>query len=199
MTTQSLSFAGDPVKIEFSATEISANFTKGDILKLVVSPASEWLKLLEPTTGDVPYPSKFVWIDVTDPYGNVSAYEIAFAKPLGASVLAFYKVSIRPNSTTSGFGGQDIIGLSQTEKALVGRVMYTGQYLARVVAVLPGGGGPPDSLEFYKGNNVIVYPYRDYFYLAIIMSLSGIALSVWSLKVTKRRKIRRKKAGKRAA
>ena len=167
------------VKTEVDALQISSNFTEGDIVEVVVSPNANWTKIpLEPTP---PPPSKYVWVNITDPHGNKSWYEIRYVEAEGT--LTIYNVTLE---SPNGFGSQESL---QKEKGVVGKALYSGEYVAEVWFVGPGGGpGPPSSLAFMKANVTFTteYPYASYFYPAVAMFLIGVVLSIWGAKTSKR-------------
>lgn len=161
---------------EVDATRILSNFTQGDKVKLVVSPNSEWIKFLEPDFR------KYVWVNITDPHGNVSWYEITYAKPRESTRLLVYNVTLM---SSNGFGSQEDL---QKGKEIIGKAKYTGEYVAEVWATLPGPLDPPGSLAFMKEKITITteYPYSGYLYPALVMLFIGVVLSVWSAKASKR-------------
>lgn len=175
----------EEVKKEVNKWQISTEFTEGDKAKLVIKQPPDWVDFLEPEVEDVPYSHKFVYVNVTDPHGNESTFEIAFAKPPGYYYLYVYKVTlISPN----GFSEDDL--LAGIEKTVAGEVMYTGQYTATLVAALPPGGSPPSSLAFLKEKEVITTEYEytnNFLYSGIAVFSLGVILCFWGAKTSKRR------------
>jgi len=178
----------DIVKTEVNKLEISANFTAGDVVKLSISPNRQWTP--EPPVEDVPYPHIFVFVNITSPYGDNSSYEIAYVDYLVYNVRLVY---------AGGFSGEVSNETVKTENAIVGEVLYSGQYLARIVGVLNPGGPPmAEALTFYEKQESIVteFPYRDYLKVAIVVFFLGSVLTIWSVKASDRRTRAKKKLGK---
>lgn len=172
------------VKTEAFTLEISANFTAGDIVKLEIYPNHEWSE--EPEVDDVPYPHIFVYVNVTSPRGDQSYYEVAYV------TYRFYQAVLKAPGGFSGEYGNETIN---AERAIVGKVMYDGQYLARIIGVIiPTGEAKADALNFYKGieNIETTYPYRNELPIAIIILVAGGGISIWGIKSSKR-PIREKK------
>lgn len=181
---QRISSSWDEVKTEIDTLEIAYNFTAGDKVNLVISPNREWNP--EPAVDDVPYPHIFVYVNITSPQGSQSAYEIAYVE------FRYYSIRIL---TPGGFSGEyDTNEELIAEKGLVGRVMYTGEYKAKIIGVVnPGGPQMADYLTFSKEmqTTVTVYPYRDYVYGAVILIFLGIVISGFSFMRPNRRSRRR--------
>ena len=173
-----------PVKDVVNKLQISENFTAGDKIQLIVSPNSEWVNFgLDVPTDDVPYPAKYVYVNITDPQGGVSMYEIAYVTGPGAYGLSIYQIRVLSQGGFSPQSSND----PETNRTIVGQILYTGSYLAEIVGIFPGGGPPPGYLTFLKETTNIdtAYPYRDYLYPALAMLLLGILLSIWSIKPSK--------------
>lgn len=174
--------------------QISANLTTGDRVKLIVTPMPDWGNLMEPTFegSDVPFDAKFAWVNITDPHGEVSAYEIILVRGGPGGLLRVYRIDRR---TLDGFSRQAGNETIQNEKAIVGDAFYDGLYVAEIVALVPGGGTPGAiSLFKEKQTTVITYPYRDYFNYALIVFVLGIVLFAWSIMRSRRREQRRMQA-----
>lgn len=174
------------VKTEVFTLEISANFTAGDTVKLEIAPSHEWGQ--EPPVDDVPYPHIFVYVNVTSPKGDQSYYEITYVSYL------FYQAILKAPGGFSGEYGNETLN---AERAVVGKVMYDGQYLARIIGViLPGGPPRAEALTFYKAieNIETTYPYKAEFNIALVTLLIGGGISIWSIKPRKRPTKRKRKA-----
>lgn len=166
------------MKSEPSTLEISANFTAGDIVKLEIAPSHEWMQ--EPEVDDVPYPHIFVYVNVTSPKGDQSYYEITYVN------YFFYRAILKAPGGFSGEYGNETLN---AERAVVGKVMYDGQYLARIIGViLPGGPPRAEALTLYKGieNIKTTYPYKAEFNVALVTLLIGGGISIWSIRLRKR-------------
>lgn len=165
-------------KTEVFTLEISANFTAGDIVKLEIYPNHDWQQ--EPEVDDVPYPHIFVYVNVTSPREDQSYYEIAYVS------YRFYQAILKAPGGFSGEYGNETLN---AERAIVGKVMYDGQYTARIVGVIiPAGEAKADALNFYKGieNIETTYPYRNELPIAIIILVAGGGISIWGIKSGKR-------------
>lgn len=166
------------VESEVNTTQISSNFTAGDRVKLIIAPNSEWSRFVEPDLH------KYVWVNITDRYGNTTFYEITYAKLPGSYQIAMYNVTLM---TADGFGSQD--EEPPNKEGIVGKAIYTGEYTAEVWGIFPPGGGLPGSLTFFKEEVTFTteYPYSGYFYPAIVMVPVGVFLAIWGAKTSKRK------------
>lgn len=166
------------VKTEAFTLEISANFTVGEIVKLEIYPNHEWRQ--EPEVDDVPYPHIFVYVNVTSPRGDQSYYEAAYVN------YRFYQAILKAPGGFSGEYGSETL---KTERAIVGKVMYDGEYLARITGVIIGSGrASADALNLFKGTEIIEtsYPYRNELLIALVMYIAGGSILIWSVKSGKR-------------
>lgn len=157
--------------------EISANFTAGDKVALRVEPNYNWRQ--EPGPDYMDYlPSTYVFINITGPKGHASQYELGFVKQ--SSVISLYRIYLRIPSEFSGEYGNETI---MEEGAIVGKVLYNGEYKAKVWGVMPPPGGifPPEALSFQ--NEVTTYvtehPYSNYVYAAYSMVILGAAVAAF--------------------
>jgi hypothetical protein len=182
-------------KTVIDALEISANFTAGDKVALRASPNYEWKQ--EPGTEDTNYlPSTYVFINITDPKGNASQYELAFVKQ--SLSLSLYKIYLRIPGGFSGEYGNEML---KNEGAIVGKVLYNGEYKAKVWGVMPPPGGiiPPSSLSYQKEvtSTVTEHPYSNYIYAVYAMFILGAIVAAFSFIVSPRKtssKARRQRA-----
>ena len=166
------------VKTEPSTLEISANFTAGDIVKLEIYPNHEWQQ--EPEVDDVPYPHIFVYVNVTSPRGDQSYYESTYVS------YRFYRAILK---APGGFSGEYDNKTLNAERAVVGRVMYDGEYLARIIGVIiSSGSAKADALNLYKGTENIetTYPYRDELWITMALFLAGGSISILGMQSHKR-------------
>ena len=190
VSNQKSDFTWETIKTESNAWLVSSNFTEGDKIALAVYPASDWYQFMEPAIPDVPFIHKFVFVNITDPHGNEATFEITYVREVGSSSLFVYNVSLPiPN----GIGIQADENL---QSRIMGKVMYTGQYVAKVVGGLPPGGSPPLELTLLKENELIVieHPYVQYLYPAIVVFFMGIVLSFWSAKTRKHKVLAKRRA-----
>ena len=166
------------VKTEASTLEITYDFTAGDIVKLEIAPSREWMQ--EPEVDDVPYPHIFVYVNVTSPKGDQSYYEITYVN------YFFYRAILK---APGGFSGEYSNETLNAERAVVGKVMYDGQYVARIIGViLPGGPPRAEALTLLKAieNIETTYPYKAEFSIALVAISIGGVISIWSMKPRKR-------------
>lgn len=187
---QKSDFTWETIKTESNAWLISSNFTEGDKIALTVYPASDWYQFMEPEIPEVPLIHKFVYVNITDPHGNEATFEIAFVRQPASSSLFVYNVSLcTPN-------GIEIQADENLHSHIMGKVMHTGQYIAKVVGALPPGGNAPLELTLLKEKELITieYPYAQYLYPAIVIFFMGIVLSFWSAKTHKRKVLAKRRA-----
>lgn len=179
----------EEIGTEVNKWQISSNLTEGEKVKLVVAPASDWTK--ESAIPEVPYPHKFVWVNLTDPYGSSSAFEMVFAAPQDPTLLYVYKTELL---SSNGFS-TNATELAFAE-AIVGIPSDTGQYTASIVGSLPQGGSPPTALTFLKEKKTVTTEYEHFDYLLIpgIPMLSvGAFLFLWGARASKRRVSRKRR------
>jgi hypothetical protein len=179
----------EEVGTEVNKWQISSNLTEGEKVKLVVSPASDWTK--EPAIPDVPFPHKFVWVNLTDPFGSSSAFEMVFAAPKEPTLLYVFETKLL---SSNGFN-TNATELAFAE-AIVGIPSDTGQYTASVVGALPTGGSPPTALTFLKEKKTVTTEYEHFDYLlypAIPMLSIGAFLSLWGARASKHRVSRKRR------
>lgn len=192
VSNQKSDFTWETIKTESNAWLISSNFTEGDKIALIIYPASDWYQFMEPEIPEVPFIHKFVYVNITDPHGNEATFEITFVRQPASSSLFVYNVSLPiPN-------GIEIQADENLHSRIMGKVMHTGQYIAKVVGALPPGGSPPLELTLLKEEELIVtiieQPYVQYLYPAIVIFFTGIVLSFWSVKTHKRKILAKRRA-----
>lgn len=198
MSSSNLSFqesevSWDTAKVEVDKWEVAADFEAGDIVKLDFSPALDWIDYLEPPTGDVPLANKAVYVDVADPSGNASRFEVIFVTDYSAPRLSLFDINV---IDSNGFGGPNSQNLTSKERTIAGEIMQTGQYTAKVVVYSPLGGGPPASFMFYKQrvDTFVDWPYSGFLYPGIAVFSLGVVLFGLSFRKKKRRMLRKKRA-----
>lgn len=158
----------DLVKSETFSWQISSHFTQGDKVRLSVAPGQDWRSFKEPPVEDVPFPHKFVFINITDPNGKDSFFEVVYAEYEG--YFSLYDVRLVAGN---GFDAQN------SSSGIVGYARDTGIYNATVWGTLPPGGGPP-TLTFSKMEELLIvtYPYSFLLYPGVVVLVVGAILSV---------------------
>jgi hypothetical protein len=163
--------------------EVAAHFETGDRFGIYIAPGANWDKLpLEPAGGSIPYPSLFVWLNVTDPAGNTIHLEYAFG--LSGGRLSLYNITtiFEESSQTSYVS---IVNLKPLEcKAETG-----GKYTAKIWSGIPSSE-PPVAFQLRKLNVKVERPYSYLLPIGAVIFASGIvtlALSRFGpLKLTKK-------------
>lgn len=179
------------IKTDVNVWQISSSLTEGDKVKLVVFWGADWLDFLRPPTLEMPFYHKFVYVNITDPYGVESQFEVTYMATERRDTLYIYNVSLE--SPSNGLSEQDI-DISERQN-IVGKVLYSGPYNATVVGYSPPGGGPPSVLTFSReeATFLIEYPFSNLLYPGVVVFASGVILSIWSAKTPERRIYRKRR------
>jgi len=172
--------------------EVSGTFTAQEIVKLVVEPSANWL--LEPAISDIPVSHVFVYVNITDPGGIQSWYELTFIQSQGGP-HDVYKIRVLSGNGTSL---RVLADRSSEEKAIVFRVISSGSYDAKVTSYLPGQGNPPippPSLTLLREETTVTTDYSQagFLYSGVAAVLLGFFMLVWSARSSKRRRSRNRK------
>lgn len=154
---------------------VSANFTIGEILNLYMSPGATWSQgQLEPESEEIPYPTRFVWINITNPDGNLTILEFAFGA--SDSSFALYQISLL-NST-------DFTTVRTTSPGTLGyssNVTMSGNYTIALWQLIPAlsSQSPPGAFQLTKLNVQYVKAYPDYVLpVGAVVFISGVAVLV---------------------
>jgi len=170
----------------FDVKNITAKLERGMIVKLRITPQKEWVEFVELLPPDYIEEGKTVWIDLIDPNGRFTRFELVLIKTgTPFSPMALYSVTVVPGYENASFQILDL-------KELKGRVLAEGNYTLSFWGAMPPGGGPPHLMEFLKieVSNEQVYPYRFLLIPGIVLIILAIAVPVASyLRREKRRKI----------
>jgi len=163
-------------------------FTKGDLIKVEITPAIDWSNQFDAPTPEVPYPSKGVFVNITDPLGQMTEYFCTFVQQQANShTLFLYDLEI-----TESHGL--LVGSNSSipkKYGITGEVMTSGNHTAWVWAVLPGGKqSAPSAIIFLKGKRTtsVEYPYSYFVYVGIAAIPLGTTLMIYGFK--KRKKVR---------
>lgn len=172
--------------------EVSANFTAGEVVALRVGSNYQWRQ--EPGAEDTSYlPTTYVFLNITGPQGKDSQYEIDFVKD--RNVLSVYNVYLRIAGGFSGDYGNETL---RNQDAIVGKVLYTGEYKARVWGVMPPPGGiyPPNSLAYQRQVVVTVteHPYSDIVKAAYALFILGAIVTAFSFMPSRAKTATKRKA-----
>lgn len=165
------------IKSEIDSWQISSNLTQGDKVRLSVAQGEDWDRYVEPAVEDVPFPHKFVYVNITDPNGEDSMFEVTYTK----YEAGFFLYNVRVVAS-NGFDAEN------SSQKIVGYARDTGLYTATATGAIPPGGGPPSSLTFFKVKEVILikYPYSHLLYPGVAILLAGVALSILGALTSKR-------------
>ena len=148
--------------------EVSADFNKGEKMVVKITPGLDWIQFLEPPVIGVPYPHKFVWINITDPYGNQTWFEISYV-PASSTILAIYNITAVECKGLAIENGEGI-------------AMSNGTYTVKVWAYIPPGGKPPSSISIYKSEKIITYPHKFLRFVAALLIALSVGMTFLSLK-----------------
>lgn len=201
----SSNFHFERIEIKWNDAETKENswnitwfFMEGDLMKVEITPALDWSDPpLEPADS-VPFPSKGVFVNITDPLGKMTEFFCVFVKP-DSSSLMLYLMDISVDESHGLLVGAN--ASLEKKHGIAGQAMTTGNYTAWTWAVLPGAlpgssYSPPAAMAFLKGEKIAhtEYPYSDLIYIGTAAIILGAVLMVYGFK--KRRKGYRYEKGK---
>ena len=170
----------------FDVYNITTKLEKGMIVKLRITPQREWANYVEKFPPDYIKQGKTVWIDLIDPNGRFTRFELVLIKTgTQFSPIALYNVTVVPKYKNASFQILDL-------KELKGKVLAEGNYTLSFYGAIPPGGGPPHLMEFLEieVSNEQVYPYRFLLIPGTVLIILAIAVPVASyLREKNRRKI----------
>jgi len=170
----------------FDVYNITTKLEEGMIVKLRITPQKEWAEFVELLPPDYIKKGKTVWIDLIDPNGRFTRFELVLIKTgTQFSPIALYNVTVVPGYENASFQILDL-------KELKGKVLAEGNYTLSFYGAIPPGGGPPHLMEFLEieVSNEQVYPYRFLLIPGTVLIILAIAVPVASyLREKKRRKI----------
>jgi len=151
----------DPSPAEVAAyPNISRALEKDDWFKVGIYPAQDWNDNLQPADSSVPAPYQPVFVNITDPNGEETEILCDFMLVSESSALVLYNITVTESH------GMALIHFDppiyQTKPGIVAKAMETGNYTARIVAIM-GGGSPPFTMRITKG--IVVTEWTSYAYL----------------------------------
>jgi len=154
---------------------ISRILNNEEWFRLEIVTPQDWNDQLQPSEADVPYPYKPVFINITSPDGKESEIYSEFILVNTQAPLVLYNITVTETHGITGLHFEP--PLYGSKGGIVAKTLSAGNFTARVVAVL-GGGGPPFTLRLRTG--ALVTEKVSYFYLLY----PGIALLVGSVTLT---------------
>lgn len=156
--------------------EVPGNFSKGEKLLVDVSPPRWGEEII--ANGD----TAIVDVEIFDPYDNLTEFRIIF------------KERLYPNFTLRSEANGLIVKNPSGEVG--GVTVYDGEYRVHVVelAAVYYNMSAPHYIRIYEEIVQNEYPQQSYLPIGIISVVSGVILSVWSLRSSKQaRRIRKKR------
>lgn len=175
------------IKTEANSYQISINLIQGDKVRLTIAQGIDWVKLLEPQYEGLPFPHKFVYVNITDPNGEDSMFEVTYIKYQDDFFL--YNISVV--ASRGGFEAEN------SSRKIVGYVRVTGLYTAAVTGAFPALDSPPSALTFFNVYEEVTtdYPYSHLLYPGIAILGVSVVLSTLGAKTSKQQ-VRRKRRGR---
>lgn len=147
--------------------KVSANFSSGELFDMFISPRASWAEPpLEKPGGDVPFPSRFVWVNISDPTGNTKTFEFAFGLLDGG--FALYRVN--------EFSANLSIVSSLDPEDFMLRADTSGPYTASIWLVAPRPKDPFASFQIRKLNVEVERVYWYLLPLGTILSVFGVVV-----------------------
>lgn len=181
-TTQEYYVVGDVVGEGGTAENptASANFSEGEWFDIFLSPGATWS--MEPLLSEQ-YPSRFVWINLSDPTGKVTLFEFAYGK------------------FDSSFGIYEINELSQNlsvvrkfdPREFKLKAGMSGFYKATIWQVIPV---PKDAFGGFFLRKIDVVVEKDFEYLlpvGALVSVVGVVVFVFAWKGLGKKSLRVRK------
>jgi hypothetical protein len=171
-------------------SSVSANMQKGDKMVVEIRSGVDWPD--DPLEVDEHlYPGYgilVVTLNITDPTGNATTYDIIYGRLEDRRAVAFLNITITHQ------GGLNTTGLYKKElnmyEGIGGVTMYSGTYTVTVPQnwIYPPKESPPAALEIYKGTIVKAtkYPYMYYLPSGMVLGAVGVVASVLALRSPKR-------------
>jgi hypothetical protein len=169
----------DPSPAEVSAyPNISRALERNDWFKVRIDPSQDWNDHLQPADSSVPAPYQPVFVNITDPNGEETEILVDFMLVNEKSALVLYNITVTESH------GMSLIHfdppLYGTTPGIVAKATETGNYTARIVAIM-GGGSPPFTMVITKGKVVnewvsyayLLYPSIGLFLASAILVIYG--------------------------
>jgi len=185
---QQQSYKEQEIKREVEKWSISGNFTKGDNMTVAYRQGSDWHQPpFEPSTDYIPVNYKALYIEITDPNGNITEFEVILVLPYEeSSLLTIFQINV----TIDGGG----LIFEENPKKIGGIVQYNGTYKIEIPSewgIFPSQS-PPSYLLLFKYVLVTKYPYTYLLPVGVPFGIVGLTISIWGIKSSKR-KIRQDK------
>jgi len=151
----------DPSPVEVSAyPNISRALEQNNWFKVAITPAQDWNDHLQPADSSVPAPYQPVFVNITDPNGEETEILVDFMLVNEKAALVLYNITVTESH------GMELIHfdppLYGEKPGIVAKATETGNYTARIVAIM-GGGSPPFTMRITKG--IVVTEWVSYGYL----------------------------------
>ncbi|MEM2912051.1 MAG: hypothetical protein QW146_06060 [Candidatus Bathyarchaeia archaeon] len=158
----------------------SANFSEGEWFDIFLSPGATWS--MEPLLNEQ-YPSRFVWINLTDPAGKVTLFEFAYGK------------------FDSSFGIYEINELAQNLSVIRKfdprefklKASMGGLYKATIWQVIPAPKDPFGGFFLRKIDVVVEKDFEYLLPLGAFVSVVGVAVFILALRRSSRKSLRVRK------
>lgn len=175
-----------PLEISKTKNEwsVSAYLEKDDKIAVELRYGSDW-----PTGYFDPYDSNigllYVYVDVQDPLGNATEFEVVFRPVSETLSLVFWSINVtRQNGldTTRLFNAT-----TKTYAGIGGIVKNSGLYNVTVTEIFPPRKDPPASLTILKETKVTEHPYTSFLPGGLVLGVSGAILSFIGLRNAKRK------------
>jgi len=182
--------------------EVSANLTAGDKIRVICYPGKNWDKPGGWDYDDIlPFYHRHIWFEIVDPNGKITEYNTAWTSTTpGGETIPFSRCFINVTK-------RDGIEVEEQYPTYIGgTVKLNGTYTVRIGCDEYGNPiiepppapqyeiGPPTYFAIEKEYPVTVYPYTILLPVGTSFSVIGIVTCAWSVKKTKRRTRRTKKA-----
>lgn len=157
------------------ASDATAYFETGDRFDVYIAPGVDWNKYpLEPAIPSIPYPYRFVGVDVTDPANNTISLEYNFV--LSGGRLSLYGITAEEPSQATYVS---VVNL----KPLECKAETSGEYTAKIWGIVPNPQHPPAAFQLRK-IDVKVEVERPYSYLlpvGVVTFTFGIVILALSI------------------
>jgi hypothetical protein len=162
---------------------ISRILNEEEWFRLEIVTPQDWNDQLQPSEPNIPYPYKPVFINITSPDGQESEIYCDFILVNTQAPLVLYNITVTETHGITGVHFEP--PLYGSKSGVVAKTLLAGNYTARVVAVL-GGGGPPFTLRLRTG--ALVTEKVSYFYLlypGIALFIGSVALTIYGFRKRK--------------
>ena len=167
--------------------KVSAYYDRNQTILFDFVPAKDWSQATDPGSDTIPFPHKFVEVNLTAPNGEYTLFVVTLIwnpedpdwryKP-----PSVFNISVIPpiSGITIPELGEEVSPGGETVSAIGGVTTQRGNYTGEIVGML-GPGSPPVWIALRTIEKSTGYPYAYMFPVGIGTFLCGAVLTSWGL------------------